>query len=272
MVIIGILSVILKTTGWILVSLVPMVFLVTALPVKFSASGCIRLQGDVVEGFLWYLVRILERYGEPYQYVECDSNDFDQLIDIFFDRQEEESFQPEWSKDFSAKVAALGGLVNVTYDRSRGLSLHIVGFNINCSNKCESDSGNERRENRMENKETRSFAFRRFVAAKVRRRFVKAIRESLRAFKVLGDLDCELGFQDPSVTGMFCGQYFAVGGWLQTDWIRLEPNFQHSVVACKGWVSVEVLPASLALVWSRFILSPEIRPLWIRTHRTTGVY
>ncbi len=89
-----------------------------------------------------------------------------------------------------------------------------------------------------------------------------AIQSVFKAIHLKADLDVELGFPDPSHTGIVYGLFCAYAGAFGVKGVRLHPNFESKLVAVDGSASMWIVPGQLLWIVARFMFDSEIRHLW----------
>ncbi len=101
-----------------------------------------------------------------------------------------------------------------------------------------------------------------FIAPQVRSKVVCVVNALFRAAHPKMDLDLELGFPDPSHTGIVYGLFSAYAGAFGVKGVRIHPNFQRQGISAGGKVSVWVIPGQIGWIAGRFAFDKEIRRLW----------
>ncbi len=106
-----------------------------------------------------------------------------------------------------------------------------------------------------------------FTAPQVRSKVVWVVKGLLRAAHLETDLDLELGFPDPSHTGIVYGLFSAYAGAFGVKGVRIHPNFQSQLISAGGKASAWVMPGQIAWIVARFAFDKEIRRFWWKKNK-----
>lgn len=107
---------------------------------------------------------------------------------------------------------------------------------------------------------------RKYLAPGVRSKTGAALRALSKSLHAKGVLDVELGFPDPGLTGIAFAAWTAVGGpnWAK---VRFRPHFESERVDVSGQGGISFVPGRIVWIAASFMLSREIRPLWMKRRR-----
>ncbi|HHY44315.1 MAG TPA: hypothetical protein GX512_01200 [Firmicutes bacterium] len=104
----------------------------------------------------------------------------------------------------------------------------------------------------------------RWLSPKVRRIVLTTAKRLVKASHLKGRVHVECGLGDPGATGMAYAAFVTWSGMTRQEWMTLEPNFVDSVIFARVQGETWFLPAQVAYILGRFLLSRDIRPLWRR--------
>lgn len=273
---VAVLIALLKIVGVLAVFVLCVIIAILILPVSISGSGFCSLESNIEE--------VLDKLDEP----ELDSEE----IALFLADYE-----------FELKTKMLMGLLSVWMTDSEFPYLRILGIKkslqsggksykrsdraadeptglepkkaeeiveLQDSKTSTEPKKSEKRGKSRKSKKSKRVSLKelkKMASAPVRSRVTWAIKSVLKATHLEADLDLELGFHDPSYTGMVYGLFSAYAGAFGVKGVRLYPNFENQRIAVDGSASMWVMPAQLLWIAARFMFDSEIRHFWWKRNK-----
>lgn len=254
------LLILLKVTGVLLAVLVGLVILLISLPVRARLSldvAAERLLEGIFDEDAMPLFRVTGRDGD--------------------EREPDDGIVPV-ETCYELVLVPLGGIAEVCVASGAGARLTVMGVRFRLGGRHKRESPPQTGPGPTPQEEpvgrgarrlrARLARLREYLAPEVREKTIASLKVLFRALHFEGDLDVECGFPDPGFTGMTYAAYVALGGASSFGGVRFRPNFQGEMVDARGTVQLTLVPARLAWIVGRFLLSREIRPLWRRRKRS----